>query len=218
MSDHKFHEGPAGGVPYILREGDESYPLHVLMLHGWSGDERVMWVLESVLPEQAPVASLRGRFPLNGQGFQWTDQQASIQTTMQDFSEAIDAVEETIAKLTDEHRFDPDRLVLMGFSQGAALCFALAESLETQPKAVVVLAGYYPEGTPDKIAEIPVYWGHGTRDELVPVERARRDVEKLESEAAKVHFCETDVGHKLGIECTRGLKRWLKALIGESGS
>ena len=131
---------------------------------------------------------------------------------MEDFKPAISAVDQTLETLGNEHAFDREKLVLMGFSQGAALCFALAETLQTTPKAVIALAGYYPEGEPGRIAQIPVFWGHGIRDELVPVERAREDVKMLEDLGANVQYCETDVGHKLGIECTRGLKNWLRNL------
>jgi phospholipase/carboxylesterase len=102
----------------------------------------------------------------------------------------------------------------MGFSQGAALSFALAELLEKAPRAVVALAGYYPEGDSTRIKQIPVFWGHGTSDELVPIERARQDVAMLEAIGTDITYCEADVGHKLGIECTRGLKRWLDDIAG----
>lgn len=213
MSDHRFYEAPSNGAAYGFRAGNKTHPLHILMLHGWSGDERVMWVLESVLPEQAPVASLRGVFPLERNGYQWTHQAASIDTKAADFSGAIEAVQWTLERLTEKHGFDPERLVLMGFSQGAALSFALAENLDHSPRAIVALAGYRPIGSNDLVKDVPIFWGHGTQDVLVPIERARDDVSKLERLGAKVNYCEADVGHKLGIECTRGLKHWFETLI-----
>lgn len=218
MSDHQFHEALQGGVAYVLRQGDLGYPLHILMLHGWSGDERVMWVLESVLPGEAPVASLRGIFSLDANSFQWTNQKASIHTAMSDFDPAIGAIKRTISTLEGKHGFDPGRLVLMGFSQGSALCFALAEQLSPPPLAVIALAGYLPQGKSSQVADVPVFWGHGKMDALVPVERARNDVELLDSIGTQVHYCEADVGHKLGIECTRGLKGWLKKLESRASS
>lgn len=214
MSEHQFHSGPAAGVPYVIRAGERDYPLHLLMLHGWGGDEKVMWVLESVLPEAAPTAALRGLFPIDGDGYEWTNREASIHTAMTDFDSAQKAVAATLETLSVEHGFDPQRLVLMGFSQGAALSFALVEGLEKVPRAVVALAGYLPDGENTKIAQIPVFWGHGVEDELVPIERARKDVNTLKAMGTEIQYCEADVGHKLGIECTRGLRRWLVELAG----
>jgi phospholipase/carboxylesterase len=212
MSEKSFFEGPEGGVPYIYRAGDQSYPLDFLMLHGWGGDERAMWVLESVLPSAATIVSLRGCFPLDQGGYQWTEKPASIKTNMDDFSNAAQAIETTLEALKDRHLFHSDRPILMGFSQGAALSFSLAENLKRAPKAVICLAGYYPKGSSIRITDIPIFWGHGVRDDHVPVERARKDVKQLRSLGAKVQYCEADVGHKLGIECVHGLDRWLSEL------
>jgi phospholipase/carboxylesterase len=101
----------------------------------------------------------------------------------------------------------------MGFSQGAALAFAAAQG-GMKVAGIIALAGFVPYGDLQGLENVPVFWGHGTHDELVPVERARKDVKRLLDGAAEVHFCEADVGHKLGIECTRGLKHWLRDRIG----
>jgi predicted esterase len=107
-----------------------------------------------------------------------------------------------VDELAAEDGLDRDEFILMGFSQGAAISFALAGLGMLVPRAIICLA-----------------WGHGTQDELVPAERARMDVERLHKAGADVTYCEADVDHRLGIECTRGLKGWLKTLLkGEPGS
>ena len=60
-----------------------------------------------------------------------------------------------------------------------------------------------------RLASLPVYWGHGTQDDQVPVERARRDVARLRQAGVDVSYCEADVGHKLGADCLLGLASWL---------
>jgi phospholipase/carboxylesterase len=110
-----------------------------------------------------------------------------------------------------ENRFglDRDRLVLMGFSQGAAMAFAGAALGLVRPAALVSLAGYLPMGDIHRLHGLKVFWGHGIQDDLVPIERARADVTELRSVGAEVHYCESDIGHKLGVECARGLNLWL---------
>jgi predicted esterase len=110
-----------------------------------------------------------------------------------------------------ERRFELDRthLVFMGFSQGAALAFAGAALGILHPTALISLAGYLPEGDIRLLRGSRVFWGHGLRDDLVPITRAREDVAKLRSVGADVQYCETDIGHKLGVECARGLNLWL---------
>jgi predicted esterase len=77
-----------------------------------------------------------------------------------------------------------------------------------RPAGIIALAGFLPEGDLSKLAGIPIYWGHGSRDEFVPVQRAEKDVQRLSSVNNDVEFCQADVGHKLGVECARGLKEW----------
>jgi predicted esterase len=55
-----------------------------------------------------------------------------------------------------------------------------------------------------------VFVAHGTRDELVPIERGRHTVQTLEQAGAQVTYCEDDVGHKLSAACFRALEAFFK--------
>jgi predicted esterase len=108
---------------------------------------------------------------------------------------------------------DPIKVVLMGFSQGAALAFASSSDLK--PDGIVAIAGFLPAGDIKHLSSVPVFWGHGIRDDHVPIMRAREDVARLRKAGAEVAFCEVDVGHKLGVECAQGMERWLKLTFGK---
>ncbi len=203
-------DAPAGGVPTLLREtqGERLSP-SVLMLHGWSGDEKVMWVLESVLPSESNLASPRGIYPIATGGYQWSEAPASTKVGFKDFEQAVTALGITLEMLSHAHNFGGGPTLLMGFSQGAALAFA-AHRAGVKAEGIIALAGFVPFGDLRGLESTPVFWGHGRKDELVPIERARQDVRRLLDAGAEVQFCEADVGHKLGIECTRGLKQWIR--------
>ena len=117
---------------------------------------------------------------------------------------------ELVTRLEGRHGLDRGNLILLGFSQGAALAFAAAGDPRVRPAAVVAASGFLPTGTIQGLGGLPVYWGHGTRDDRVLITRARRDARRLRQAGADVTLCETDVGHKLGVECLRGLKIWLR--------
>jgi phospholipase/carboxylesterase len=182
------------------------------MLHGWSGDETVMWVLETVLPKPRLIAAPRGLYPLPSGGYQWADGGGGLSSSMEDFHDGVQAVDAVLDDLREKDGLDPAGLVLMGFSQGAALSFALAAAGDLVPRGLISLAGFVPQGSLDRLQRVPVFWGHGSRDELVPITRAHQDLDRLSSTGVDVTFCEADVGHRLGIECTRGLKRWIERL------
>jgi phospholipase/carboxylesterase len=209
VTEPRFIPGHADSLVYRVRVGlDPSVP-PVIMLHGKGGDEKAMWVLESALPEGGLVASPRGLYPLSDGGYQWKESTTGNWPTISNFARAGEALQKTVDDLESRFELDRKRLVLMGFSQGAALAFAGVALGMLHPAALVSLAGYLPEGDIDLLRGSHVFWGHGLRDDFVPIARAREDVTRLKSIGAEVHYCETDIGHKLGVECARGLDLWL---------
>lgn len=209
MSKPLTRPGPRGGTPsWIKSSPSASFP-SVMMLHGRSGDESSMWILESVLPEGAMVVAPRGLFPLPEGGFGWSSGEASIETPKEDYGESIHALLRVLAELETEQGLNPSKLFLVGFSQGAAIAFSMVGQRLIRPAGVVSLAGFMPRGKLDGLEGIPIFWGHGLKDESVPVSRARDDVQHLRDLGAIVEYCEEDVGHKLGLACTRGLKTWI---------
>jgi len=57
-----------------------------------------------------------------------------------------------------------------------------------------------------------VFITHGSKDILVPVDRARQAAELFDLVGAKVTYCEHDVGHKLNASCFRGLEIFYREL------
>lgn len=185
----------------------------VIMLHGWTGDEGAMWVLTSALPGKGLIAAARGIESVpDGDGFGWTEPEAVGEERWGDFDASVIAITDLADHLSREFSFDRAGFVLVGFSQGAALAFAMARA-GFRPAGAVALAAYIPEGDLDGLARLPVYWGHGTQDQKVRVERARADREALIQAGAEVTYCEADVGHKVGVECMRGIDRWFQEYI-----
>lgn len=59
-----------------------------------------------------------------------------------------------------------------------------------------------------------VFVAHGTKDEVISIERARRGAKLLASLGLPVTHVEDEVGHKVGIQGTRALKAWLHDILG----
>ena len=55
-----------------------------------------------------------------------------------------------------------------------------------------------------------VFVTHGTRDEMVPIDRARASVAVLEQAGARIVYCEDEVGHKVSLNCLRALRSYLE--------
>lgn len=188
----------------------------ILLLHGLSGDEKSMWSLGPAIPKVSLLLAPRGIYQSPIGGYSWTSAAAHYPPMMKDFQPAVEALIDLVRHV--ERNVNPriSSWILMGFSQGAACAFAMAASdrlAEIEPvEGLAVIAGFLPEGNVENLRDLPIYWGHGLRDEHVPVVLSRKGVEKLRREDIEVDYCETDVGHKLGSECLQGFKQWYEDL------
>ena len=200
-----------------LRQPTGEGPFPVIgMLHGWTGDENSMWVFAGRLPRNALLIAPRGLYPSPMGGFAWhtqpsqRSQRSRLWPRVEDFDPAVEAL---LALLSPENfpQGDFSQLRLVGFSQGAALTFALGMQYPERVQALAGLAGFLPEGSAElavgqPLLDKPVFLAHGTHDELVPVEKARLAATILERAGATVNYCEHDVGHKLNAACFRSLE------------
>ena len=83
-------------------------------------------------------------------------------------------------------------------------------------KSIAGLSGFLPRNFESFTYDQPlagkrIFIAHGNRDKFVEVEKARQSVHLLKKAGADVTYCEDDVGHKLSINCFRGLENFFKA-------
>lgn len=207
---------------YHLPEGEGPHPI-LLLIHGWTGDENVMWIFTSHLSPRYLILAPRGIYPADEGGFGWEPRDGPGWPKMGDFRPAVDGLLQMLEKLKNgslggKPQFpdvDFSKLSLMGFSQGAALAYTLALTHPERIQRLAGLAGFLPADAERIIGLRPlqgkkIFVAHGTRDERVPVERARVAVRLLEQAGADVTYCEEDVGHKLAASCFHGLDRYFE--------
>ncbi len=181
-----------------------------LLLHGWTGDADSMWVFTSRLPKNAIFVAPRGLYPTPGGGYGWYIHKKEAFPWVDDFQDAMEALLGLVNKENFAHA-DMTAIHVVGFSQGAALAYALALQYPSKIAKLAGLSGFMPEGAAALARNRPligkqVFIAHGAQDDLVPVEKARQAVEIMEQAGAQVSYCEDDVGHKLSANCFRGLE------------
>ena len=131
--------------------------------------------------------------------------------TLSDLKPAADSLIRLVDDLSASIGVDAAQFDVAGFSQGGALTNVLTLLYPQRIRKAAVLAGFMPGGTDDLLAQRvlndkPFFVAHGTQDDLVPLERARRSVGLLKQAGAQVTFCEAEVGHKVSADCLRGLE------------
>lgn len=196
---------PAGKGPHPV----------VVMLHGLTGDEDVMWIFAGRLPKNALLIAPRGLFPVAGGGFGWQQNPLADKDAGEN---GFDAGVDFLTDLLIRDNF-PDgsveRIGLVGFSQGAALAYTFALAHPERVTALAGLAGYLPrsaqllaQGHP--LVGQTVFMAHGTQDAIVPFDKALEAKGVFETAGARVVLCTDDVGHKLSANCFRGLETYFQ--------
>ncbi|HEY6074273.1 MAG TPA: alpha/beta fold hydrolase [Anaerolineales bacterium] len=200
-----------------LRPAAASPARLLLMIHGFTGDENSMWVFAHDLPPDTWVLAPRAPFASEPFGYSWRPfaDGDSSRTSLEMLQPSIEALIGLVDAYSASVGLDVGQFDVMGFSQGAALAALLAMQHPSRVARLALLAGFVPRGAEDLIASRPlsgkrVFVAHGTQDNLVPVERARRSVELLEQAGAQVTYCEAEVGHKLSLDCMRALRVYLQ--------
>jgi phospholipase/carboxylesterase len=185
----------------------------LLLLHGLTGDESVMWIFTRQLPASYAMLAPRGPVTIRSGGFGWVPGVEAPEApgdwpNLADFTPAVDALISQVDLWLTANQLKVDTFDLMGFSQGAALAYAITLLHPDRVGRVAALAGFLPdlEGPPPPtLRGKPVYIAHGRNDPTVPVSYARQAVQRLEAAGARITCCESDAEHRLSAECLHGL-------------
>jgi phospholipase/carboxylesterase len=208
-----------------VRPSQADNPRLLVMLHGWTGDENSMWVFTRGLPPDFWIIAPRAPHPTEPSGFSWRPLQPGTLRLAQGGAWGRPSFEDlkpsagALMKLIDEYsasvKVEAGQFDAMGFSQGAAMVNVLGMLHPNRVRKMGVLAGFVPSGLDGHIMQRPlagknIFVAHGTKDEMVTVERARESISLLEQAGAEITYCEDEVGHKLSANCLRALELYLQ--------
>ena len=183
----------------------------VLLLHGWTGDENIMWIFARRLPTNSWMVAPRGPLSLPEGGYTWVVPKNGVRPDIAQFSnraiEILKRLPDWVPEFSDNTRLD-----IIGFSQGAALTYSFC--LETSPTKVAPLAGYLPPDYEDRLNNrnlngLQVFIAHNTDDAVVSVEESKKAASLFIAKGANVQYCDSTGGHKLSSSCFHGLDEFL---------
>ncbi len=200
-----------------VHESSEPAPRLLLLIHGLTGDENSMWVFARNLPASYWIVAPRAPYAAQMEqgGYSW--QPPPFGNTDQPSLDQLRSAAEGLIRLVDEYSasagLEAGTFDVMGFSQGGAMASLLAFLYPQRIRRVAILAGFVPNGLKELAPQHPLqgksfFVVHGTKDQMVPVERARASVQILEQAGASVSYCEDEVGHKVSVTCLHGLRKF----------
>ena len=220
--DHPFY--PQTELIHCIRLPQAARLSHptpaVVLLHGWGGDECAMWLFQQVIPKIAAINTPRAPLEHDTGGFIWFKYRiARHQPDGDSLKESLARLRYFLSALPDIYPLDPARLALIGFSQGAAMSHTLVlTSMQLELAGLASLAGFIPDlpelaEPANHLTGLPLFIAHGSRDEIVPLERARQTRDRYQRLGAEVTYSEHSTGHKIHTEAMRALKKWLRDIL-----
>ncbi len=218
-------------LPPVEIETGPSPTASIIWLHGLGADGHDF---EPIVPELG-LSSVRCIFPhapyrpvsLN-QGYvmrAWYDLGMGPVGYVQNREHVMEAVGIVSNLVEREHDrgIPTNRILLAGFSQGGVVAleaglasrWPLAGLMALSAPLVDVdglLSRMSPEGR-----SLPLFLGHGTEDEMVPVSLGQTLRQRLAEAGVEVEWHEYPIGHSVSLPEIRDISRWIGKLIAQNG-
>ncbi|MDQ3930865.1 MAG: phospholipase, partial [Chloroflexota bacterium] len=185
----------------------------LLLLHGRGADEADLMGLEAALDPRLTIVSARAPFRL-GPGFAWYGMAQVGHPEEETMHTSLAELREFIEGMVPAYDIDPQRLYLLGFSQGAVMSAALCLTLPEKIAGAIMHSGYVPVDAgldlePERITGKPFFVAHGKYDDVIPVTFGRDAHEYLVEANARVTYHEYPIGHSISEESLYDLSEWL---------
>lgn len=202
------------GHVHAFEPGDG--PWTVLLLHGTGGDEHDLLPLGRQLAPHASLLSPRGRVREGGTTNRFFARRAANDIDIEDMLARTDELASFVASAADRYGFDQDRIVALGYSNGANIAL---NALLTHPgllRAAALLRPvlyHEPEQLPD-LSGVDVLAASGARDPYSPPEQLDRLRDVLERSGARLHqHVDVAAGHGLVDRDMQVTAGWLSGLL-----
>lgn len=196
----------------------------VFILHGRGANEQDLLPVARQFPDTLALVSLRAPDRLMG-GYTWYDLNLSggdlhaSQPDPEEFQRSLNLVTEFVAEATPLFSFDPDRVGLFGFSQGAIMSFALVLDHPTDYAWATGSHGYLPDShasrDPPGIENFPLFIGAGRADDIIPARRAEAAAKRFRELGCDVSYTVYDTGHGIGQAELTDLISWVETRLAE---
>ena len=201
------------GFTHVFEPGDSDWTL--LLLHGTGGDEHDLVPVGRRLAAHAALLSPRGKVLEAGMP-RFFRRLAVGQLDIPDLLVRTDELAAFLTAATDQYQLDPDRIIAVGFSNGANIAVSLLLRHPELLRGTALLRPmlpYEPESLP-RLAGTDALIAAGEADPYSSPEQTRRLAEILHEAGAEVSVhLEPGAGHNLGPGDLRTLSEWVSGLL-----
>ncbi len=191
----------------------------IFFLHGFGSNMQDLFGLSPLFNQNWTCVSLQASIPVQYNGWAWAEldfqnigklpkpEQMKIHQ-----EKVFESIEQCIKKLD----LDPNRINLLGFSQGASLSIYSGLKNPNTFNSVVALSGFFPvkeiskEVDREAIRGLELFMGHGRLDPVVPIGLGHDTKNGLIDIGVNPNYNEYDSEHTISNECLNDILKWLE--------
>jgi phospholipase/carboxylesterase len=197
-------------------------PPLLLQLHGVNSNERDLFSFAEVLDPRFQVVSVRAPLVNGPDAFAWFQVQRlpeGFRIDPEQLRQSRDRLLELIPAAVAAYEADPERVYLLGFSQGAIMSLTTLVSQPDPIAGIAAMSGRLPpEAQPwiapaDQLAGAPIFMAHGTLDQVIPVSYGRNAEKVLRTLPVDLTYREYAMPHTIGSDAMRDMLAWLSARL-----
>jgi len=201
-------------TPFQYKQYGNKIETVVVGLHGWTGDEH------SLIPVSIGVRCPNSfwvlpRAPFKAKkipkGYSWYDNPPTSTNELLYPIQIIGNIVEYFRKV----RGDEIKIFILGFSQGAALSTGVGFYLKTKVNGIISIAGFVRKDfvklleVKPKYSFSPILIFHGTKDEIVPLEKGLELKTVCAELGQKVEFHTYEGRHKIPLSAMRIIREFI---------
>jgi phospholipase/carboxylesterase len=195
----------------------------LVVLHGYGTDEYDLLPIAEQIGGEFLIISLQGPIERPNGGHAWYDLIQTENGIIPDDLTRHESEEMLVAalpRIIEQEAGDANRVVLMGFSQGAAVIYSLLivydlKNYGIAPVASINMSGYIPRDILEAISAkrfdgFPFFISHGEFDELIPMQALAEAEKLLTKQGADVTARMYPMGHGVLPETVDDIISWMK--------
>ena len=205
---------------YLVRQPKTAIknPPLLILLHGYGSNEQDLFSFAEELPDNLLIVSAQAPNEMGFGAYAWYainfDDVNGKFSDLKQAKESIDKIAIFIDEIKQKYQTNPTKTFLLGFSQGAILSYSLSFFYPNKVQNVIALSGYInSEVLPNTISkEITTnyYCSHGSVDQVLPVEWARKSKPFLDNLNLQNTYSEYPVGHGVAPQNFYSFKSWIE--------
>ena len=195
----------------------------LVLLHGYGADEFDLMGLANYFDANLQVLSIRGPGTTPFGGAAWFDIDMAADGSLRfNHEQALESSQRIIAlirQMIAQGVITSDSVILGGFSQGATIANLVTLQAPELIQALLIMSGRIQEQAKQlltdasAVKDLPVFAGHGTLDQVIPIEFGREIVKFWQTMPVQLVHYEYAMGHEINLDELTHIQTWLASVI-----